>query len=277
MPHLLLAAFFAAGVIASDAGPPQQPQNIDNFLRCSARISSGAQPTKLAHFQALAADGIATVVSVDGVAPDLQLAKQAGLRYVHIPFGYDGIPQTAALSVARVVRDTDGKIFIHCHHGRHRGPAAAAIACIIDGSADANRAKEILALAGTSKDYLGLWKDVSNFRAPPPNVALPCLHEVAPLKPLTTSMAELGREFEALKNAAQHEKLRHAVLIHENLKESFRSSKNEESAAYMKLTKQSLAAASEIRETLTAGHTEINHLVKALNKTCAACHEAHRN
>lgn len=250
---------------------------IPNTLKCSDRITSGAEPVTPAHFSYLADEGIQTIISVDGARPNLELANQRQLRYVHIPFGYDGIPESAALSIARVIHETNGRIFIHCHHGRHRGPAAAAIACMIDGSADANRAKEILALAGTSRDYSGLWKDVASFKPPASNVALPCLHEVAPLKPLTTSMAELGREFEALKKADRREKQRHAVLIHENLKESFRVGKNEESAAYIKLTKQSLAAASEIRETLAAGRTEINHLVKALNKSCAACHEAHRN
>lgn len=269
----------ATQTITALAREPDSADSVEipNTLKCSDRITSGAEPVTQAHFSHLADIGIQTIISVDGVRPSLELANQRQLRYVHIPFGYDGIPESAALSIARVVRETDGKIFVHCHHGKHRGPAAAAIACMVEGTADANRAKELLSLAGTSKDYSGLWKDVSNFKPPASNVTLPALHEVAPLKPLTTSMAELGREFEVLKKADRDEKLRHAVLIHENLKESFRSSKNEESAAYMKLTKQSLAAASEIRETLAAGRTEINHLVKALNKTCAACHEAHRN
>ncbi|MEM6655987.1 MAG: hypothetical protein AAF596_09305, partial [Planctomycetota bacterium] len=71
--------------------------------------------------------GVRTLVSVDGARPDVALAAEHGLRYVHVPFGYDGIPREARLALTRVARDRQGGVYVHCHHGRHRGPAAAVV------------------------------------------------------------------------------------------------------------------------------------------------------
>jgi hypothetical protein len=123
--------------------------------------------------------GVNTVVSVDGAVPQRELAKAAGIRYVHIPVGYDGISQAAGCSLTRVVRETTGPIYIHCHHGRHRGPTAATLACRVEGTADVRRSIEIMVLAGTSQDYGGLWRDVKAFVVPDERVQLPPLVEVA--------------------------------------------------------------------------------------------------
>lgn len=56
-----------------------------------------------------------------------------GLRYVHLPHGYDGVPADRTKELAKAVRELEGPIFIHCHHGKHRSPAAAAVACVSAG------------------------------------------------------------------------------------------------------------------------------------------------
>ena len=42
-----------------------------------------------------------TVISVDGARPDVVRAHSFGLRYVHLPIGYDGVPREQALRIAR--------------------------------------------------------------------------------------------------------------------------------------------------------------------------------
>ncbi len=114
---------------------------LDNVLQLSPRIFSGSQPHGEQGFESLEKLGVKTVVSVDGARPDAQRAKQHGLRYVHIPIGYDGIPRPAALALVRAIREAPGPIYIHCHHGKHRGPAAAAVACMAEGIANTEQAR----------------------------------------------------------------------------------------------------------------------------------------
>jgi len=100
--------------------------HLPNAVHVHAKVISGGQPDGEAAFQELHRLGVKTVISVDGAAPDLELAKKYGLRYVHLPHGYDGIPEPRVQELAKAVRDLEGPIYIHCHHGKHRSPAAAA-------------------------------------------------------------------------------------------------------------------------------------------------------
>ena len=84
---------------------------LQNLLQVSRRIFSGGEPNGDEAFASLARLGVRTVVSVDGVKPDVEATRKHGLRYVHIPIGYDGVEKKAGLSLARLVRDADGPFF----------------------------------------------------------------------------------------------------------------------------------------------------------------------
>jgi protein tyrosine phosphatase (PTP) superfamily phosphohydrolase (DUF442 family) len=165
----------------------------------SDRIYSGSEPEGEIGFSSLQELGVKTIVSVDGAKPRVELARRHGLKYVHIPIGYDGISREAGAALTRVVRDAEQPIYIHCHHGKHRGPAAAAVACIAAGKVDSKLALEILVRAGTSKDYSGLWRDVEAYQPPAPGEKLPELVEVAQVDSLTAAMSQVDRAFDNLK------------------------------------------------------------------------------
>ena len=55
----------------------------------------GAEPHEDVAFAELAELGVRTVVSVDGAKPQADAARHHGLRYVHIPIGYDGVSEEA--------------------------------------------------------------------------------------------------------------------------------------------------------------------------------------
>ncbi len=134
---------------------------LHNVQRLNDRLFSGGSPEGDAGFRSLRELGIATVISVDGARPDVESARRHGLAYAHLPVGYDGVPRDAALRIARVVRDSPGPVYVHCHHGRHRGPAAAIAACrCLDGHCDAHAALTFLTTAGTDLRYTGLFADV---------------------------------------------------------------------------------------------------------------------
>jgi hypothetical protein len=88
------------------------------------------------------------------------------MRYVHLPFGYDGIPAGRVAELARAAATVEGPIFVHCHHGKHRGPAAVGVICLANGSMTVPQAEALLRSAGTSPDYPGLFGAVTHFVAP---------------------------------------------------------------------------------------------------------------
>src|SRR5262249_7822843 len=110
--------------IAVGAAKPAELPGLHNVFRVSDKLYSGSVPEGELGFRTLQALGIRTVISVDGARPDAATARRFGLRYVHLPFGYDGCPTARALEIIRAVRDLPGPIYLHCHHGKHRSPAA---------------------------------------------------------------------------------------------------------------------------------------------------------
>lgn len=131
---------------------------LHNVYRIGAKLVSGNSPDGVRGFQSLRDLGVKTVLSVDGAAPDVATAKKFGLRYVHVPIGYDGIPRPKVLEIAKAVRDLPGPVYIHCHHGKHRGPCAAVVAGLcIDDAFPVERAIEIMQQAGTDPKYRGLY------------------------------------------------------------------------------------------------------------------------
>ncbi len=169
--NFIVAALLITGC-AKEAPPPQAKvdtpppakieklttQHLPNAVRVHSKVISGGLPEGLVAFEELRSLGIKTVISVDGAKPDLVSAEKCGLRYVHLPHGYDGIPQTRAAELAKAVRDLPGPIYIHCHHGKHRSPAAAATACVAAGLIDHEAGLSVLQVAGTSPNYRGLYE-----------------------------------------------------------------------------------------------------------------------
>src|SRR5262245_55603645 len=67
---------------------------LPNAFRIHAKVMSGGLPAGEAAFAELAELGVKTIISVDGAKPDVMAAERHGLRYVHLPHGYDGISET---------------------------------------------------------------------------------------------------------------------------------------------------------------------------------------
>ncbi|MDR3622715.1 MAG: hypothetical protein P4L85_25405 [Paludisphaera borealis] len=158
------------GVLVGAGEPPASLKvpGIENVFRLSPTLYSGGQPNGAESFAALKAMGVKTILTVDGAAPDVEAARKLGLRYVHLPVGYDGIPREQALKIIQAVRTLPGPVFVHCHHGKHRGPAAAALCGIaVEGWSNGDAASW-LKQAGTSPDYRGLYATVADFQPPSP-------------------------------------------------------------------------------------------------------------
>ena len=113
-----LLAFVAVGQAADETWGPTQivSKNLPNAYRLHERVISGGLPNGEAAFRELRDLGVKTIISVDGAQPDVAGARKYGLRYVHLPHGYDGISRTRQRELAKAVRDLPGPAYIHCHH-----------------------------------------------------------------------------------------------------------------------------------------------------------------
>jgi protein tyrosine phosphatase (PTP) superfamily phosphohydrolase (DUF442 family) len=217
---LLLALLAGAPGCAPDRSPPPQPARtapdrrpanpgrveapgLHNVYRLSDRLCSGSGPEGDAAFASLRTLGVKTVLSVDGARPDLDRARRHGLRYVHLPIGYDGVPQAQALRIARAVRDLPGPVYLHCHHGKHRGPAAAAVALLcLDPQCPIEAAVAFLKTAGTDPRYTGLHAAPRNLRRPTTAELdrVPAeFPEVAKVAALAQAMVEVDTRWERLR------------------------------------------------------------------------------
>ena len=129
-------------VFLPEDGPSEKDYpELHNLIQVTGQMYMGAEPKTEAAFQQLAELGVRVIVSVDGARPHLELAKKHGMRYVHIPIGYDGFSPEAAKSFTRAANELGDIIYVHCHHGKHRGPAGAAAICLCRGKLMASRAE----------------------------------------------------------------------------------------------------------------------------------------
>jgi protein tyrosine phosphatase (PTP) superfamily phosphohydrolase (DUF442 family) len=178
---------------------------LDNVICVTTNLYSGSAPEDEASFKALAKLGIKTVISVDGARPDAEMARKFGLRYVHIPVGYDGISQEQALRLAKAATDLPGPIYLHCHHGKHRGPAAAAVVRFcLDDQCTAAQAIEVMKQAGTDPRYQGLF-------AAPGKITRPTARQLADLPSNFPEAAKIAALVEAMVAIDMH--WDHLILI----------------------------------------------------------------
>jgi hypothetical protein len=178
-------------------------EGLHNVWSVTDKMLSGSSPEGEAGFRSLQRLGVHTIISVDGARPDVESARKFNLRYVHLPIGYDGISRDQALQVAKAVRDLPGLVYVHCHHGKHRGPAAAAVArYCLDEKCGIEGALAVMHRAGTDPRYVGLYQAPSKVGRIEPN-ELDGLNaefdEVAKVSGLAEIMVKVDERWDRLK------------------------------------------------------------------------------
>lgn len=268
--------------------------NIHNVFRATPKIFSGSSPDNEAGFAELAKLGVKTIISVDGGKPDVAAAKKFGLKYVHLPIGYDGIPTNRVVELVKAAQTLEGPFYVHCHHGKHRGPAAVAVMCEAVAGWSTNVAEQWLKLAGTSPDYPGLYRDAREFRPPTAAelAAVKQLPEIAQTSSIVEAMVAIDEHFERLKGAQKtgwksvpgHPDIQpahEATLLWEQFREMARFSDSEKRPAdYRKKLSDSEQAADHFRALLKAAlpdTTKAEDAFKKIGQSCAACHKQYRN
>lgn len=271
--------------------------SLPNALQVNARLISGGLPDGEEAFAQLRDLGVKTIISVDGATPDLATAEKYGLRYVHLPHGYDGISPERSSELAKAIRDLPGPIYLHCHHGKHRSPAASATACRALGWLDEQQAEEVLTLAGTSPHYLGLFASVRETKPLDP-AQLDKLEvdfrPTVPLPEVAEAMVAIDQHFEHLEQLAANEwkglprhpalKPAHeALLLREQFTELLRTETvRAEPAAYREQLQAGEAIAKQLEDLLRGEATPERSAaaaaqLKALKANCTQCHRQYRD
>jgi protein tyrosine phosphatase (PTP) superfamily phosphohydrolase (DUF442 family) len=280
----------AAAATYDDHG---DPKGLHNFHKLTDKVTSGAQPEGEEAFRNLKALGFTTIVSVDGARPELELAEKYGLRYVHVPMQYSGVKPEEQLEMAKAVEIASGPVYIHCHHGKHRSPAAAAAVCIDLGLVTTEQGTAFLKTAGTDPKYQGLYRDVAAAKPLPADVlAKASTNFRAYVKPgdLAAAMVDVDLRWEHLKasKAAQwgvpadspdvdppHE----ARMLWEHYRELARMDESKaHGERFLSLLAEGEAAAVDLENALRAKDPAAAATAfDRSNKACSSCHKAFRD
>jgi hypothetical protein len=273
--------------------PPPVPERIEaaglhNVFRVGPLLFSGSSPDGEAGFASLHRLGVRTVLSVDGAVPDVAGAKKYGLRYVHVPVGYDGVPRDKALTIAKAVRDLPGPVYVHCHHGLHRGPAAAACALLVlePGFAAAD-GEAWLRAAGTDPRYRGLVELPRIFVRPTAEelARTPSdFPETAAVPTLTALMVRVDEHWESLKAArakgwpSPPESAPDAVQLVEHYREAGRIPAVAANPSLQANFRESEGLGRTLERALAGGDVSaIAAAFAGVQKSCTSCHAKHRD
>jgi protein tyrosine phosphatase (PTP) superfamily phosphohydrolase (DUF442 family) len=273
---------------------------IHNLFAVGTNVFSGSAPEGEEAFAALEKLGVKTIITVDGAKPDVETARKHGIRYVHLPHGYDGISTNLQLRLVKAAETLPGPIYVHCHHGKHRGPTAAAIICMASNGWNSTQAEAWLVAAGTATNYTGLYEVVREFHKPTMEQlrAVPAeFPETAKVSGLVDAMVDIDERWDHLKavRAAgyqapkEHPDIQPAneIVI---LWEHYREAQRLPDAAHhgtdfidrLKVAETEAKEAERLLRLFAAGpkpelRAQLDKTFDAMSKTCAACHKAHRD
>ena len=259
---------------------PTSIPGIQRLERIDRRFLVGSEPSadSIARLQQR---GVRVLLSVDGRRPQLEQARDLGIRVVHLPIGYDRVPPDRVRSLVRLLQEEPGPFYIHCHQGKHRGPAVAAIMWMLATGGSNEDACRILERCGTDPDYLGLWNSVRSFRAPQPGVQEVLdapLAEFVPAAGLSAVMLGIEEARDRIGETAHPDSkvdLAHeCLLLEESLLELGRPGLHpgvtERSVPPQHLTR-ALEAVRELKKGFTPARFQ------RLDASCSGCHAATRH
>lgn len=295
----VLLALLTLSLVSAFAGEAEfiPDGRLENAHKLTPKVWSGAEPHGEPAFKAMQELGVKTVISVDGAKPNIELARKYGLRYIHLPIGYDGVPIQRAEAVAKALLEAEGPIYVHCHHGKHRGPAAAVTGCVAAGLLSNAEAVAAMKKLGTDPKYTGLWKSANDAKVIPTDELKKRpieLLEIAAVPPIAEAMVVVDAKFDHLKLAQKagwkkmadhpdidppHEALQLREIYFEMARTAEYKAKPDD---FKKWTENSIQVAKDLEQWLrdaspTKGAAKGAALMEALRKDCAACHKAYRD
>ncbi|HZZ78562.1 MAG TPA: hypothetical protein VFE62_08590 [Gemmataceae bacterium] len=272
-----------------------EAKGLHNVIRINERLLSGSSPEGDEGFRSLQELGVKTIITVDGTKPEVERAHKFGMRYVHLPVGYDGIDRPHILRLAKAARDLPGPVYIHCHHGKHRGPtAAAAIALCLDERCTIADALGQMKLAGTDPHYTGLYKVPGDLKRPSKqelDAAPSDFPETTKVSALAEVMVEIDHRIDNLKfsqtsnwkTPANHpdvDPAHEALQVAEQFREAGRlDSTAHASAEFGRWLQEAEEASRELEKGLrrASDRSVLDASMRKLSNSCGQCHAKYRD
>ena len=295
-PLCLLIAAGGQWAVAAEEPPPSTP-GLQNVLQVHSTLFSGSEPQSEAGFDTLRKLGIKTILSVDGAMPEVEAARSHGLKYIHLPIGYDGIPTDRIVQLAKVAATAEGSIYVHCHHGIHRAPAAAAVLCLEQAGWTPQQAVRWMRGAGTSTNYTGLYRSLWEYQPPSPE-DIAALTNVLPERCQPSGLVEVMVALEdhhgnlrASRDAGwippssnpdihpAHE----ALMLWEALQELQRTPGTApHSTGFESHLQQATGVAGKLHQLLqeenpSGRHEKLDNALRRVSDSCKTCHERQRD
>ena len=272
---------------------PKDLPGLHNIVAYADGLWTGAVPEGDEGFATLESLGIHTVVSVDGAVPDVDSAKRHGITYIHLPISYDTVSPLRQAQLAQVIANTNGPVYMHCHHGKHRSAAAVGAAAVVAGKTQPEAAVLRMKVSGTAPAYEGLWSAVRNAR-PAEAAALKAdvasFPSIAKVSGMVAAMAEIDLVNDLVKTSKESSwqpPAFHPDLVAQKetrrLRDLFSNLKNDaESKAmdegFQKLLQRSIDEATQLDEAVRSGDAaKANAMFDALGKSCKECHKPYRD
>jgi protein tyrosine phosphatase (PTP) superfamily phosphohydrolase (DUF442 family) len=284
----------ATGIAPEELKKSGDAAGIHNFAEVAPGLFRGAQPEGDASFALLASLGVKTILTVDGAKPDVEGAAKHGIRYIHVPIEYAGITPEEQLKIAKVGKEYGDGLYVHCHHGKHRGPAAMGIVWMTRDGVSNEAFVGDLKKAGCDPRYKGLYALGQSFVVPSDaelarlgEKDLPSRAETAGI---TDAMVKIDASFVRLKNAkkvgfkvsADHPDVNpphEARIFAEHFRELARTPDSlSQPSDFQGWLQESEKASWELETAIEAGDAAAaDKALGAVEKLCTSCHDKYRN
>lgn len=295
------AAPATAQAVASAAAPTTPTADrvrdypgLQNVAAFAPGVFNGSMPEGTQGLDSLAALGVRTIISVDGARPEVDAASARGMRYIHLPMTYSGVGEERSLQIARAIRDLPRPIYIHCHHGKHRSPAATAAALICLGDMTPEQGHAMLKLSGTSPSYPGLYRSVETERprsATEINSADATFPAVAQVSSFVGGMVDIDHAYDHLKiiaannwiTPASHPDLvaaAEAGRMVETLRSiASRTDSHPRHADMLAMLHENIDAASKLEDLIVrkAPPADLTAAMSLISASCKDCHKVYRD
>jgi len=292
-------AYALAGTVEVAERTKTDHADLHNLFRLSDNIYSGGEPLGQAALKRVADLGVKTILSVDGKVPDAEYAASLGMRYVHVPIQYSGIGRGELMKISKTFRELEGPFFVHCFHGKHRGPAGAMIGRLALDGVSRETALADMRQCGTAEKYAGLYATVAAAEIPSAEETaawdwdFPAAHRASNFRRAMVGAARpldnlilLGKgDFAADPEHPDLDAINEATIMHD-LTAQMESMKvaGSDKADFREWMAASTKTAAELRDALQAIPGEGDAAVARaraslgkMKKLCSQCHNVYRN
>jgi len=254
--------------------------SLKNVYQLTSNLYSGAEPTDRAAYQELESMGIRTLISVDATPPNASLAGEYNIRVIHLPISYDGISDQRIKELAFAIQSSSKPVYVHCHQGKHRGPAAICSGALALGMITHQQADAFMTRAGTSDSYTGLWSAAQRTEKLDTIEPMP-LSENTPARTISKTMSKIAKQANILDEIVYHgnEPIQSPTVYAAQIHNLFRTLEtSDESKEYgqefMDDLEHAVQAASNLETVLRNNDAGLAmDAMDALKNSCSRCHD----